>query len=127
MRADRGAAREATADRRWAIPYPPSVADNLSWKCIVHRKGKRRKQVNHYRERAANFAMQRKAGVRQFLLAHVRRASDGASMVVPCEKQGAAALSTLAIADGFMVLAEDCRGVQPGDLVEYLPLEALLG
>jgi molybdopterin biosynthesis enzyme len=39
---------------------------------------------------------------------------------------GRAALSTLATADGFMVLAEDCQGVQPGDLAEYLPLEALL-
>jgi molybdopterin molybdotransferase len=53
----------------------------------------------------ANLAMQKNAAVRQFLPAHVRRAGDGASIVVPCDKQGAAAWSTLAIADGFVVLA----------------------
>jgi hypothetical protein len=36
----------------------------------------------------------------------------------------AAALPTLAIAEGFMVLAEERQGVQPGDLAEYLALEA---
>ena len=75
----------------------------------------------------ADFVLQKKVGVHQFLLAHVRRRNDGASVAVPYDKQGAAALSTLAVADGFMLLAEDCQGVQPGDLVEYLPLEALLG
>jgi molybdopterin molybdotransferase len=74
-----------------------------------------------------NFALQKKAGVRQLLPAHVRRGSGGASVAVSCDKQGAAVLSTLATADGFMVLAEDCQRVQPGDLVEYLTLEALLG
>jgi molybdopterin molybdotransferase len=76
---------------------------------------------------AADFTLQKKGGVRQFLLGRIQLRAGGGSFTVPCDKQGAAALSGLAIADGFIVLPEDCERVQPDDLVAYFPIEALLG
>jgi molybdopterin molybdotransferase len=74
----------------------------------------------------AGFALKKRPHVRQFLLAHTQRCDDGALIAVLCEKQGAAALSALAEARGLIVLPEDCEAVRSGDLVEYLPVSALL-
>jgi len=74
----------------------------------------------------AAFALRKTAGVRQFLLARAQRGDKSAHMATLCEKQGAAALSSLAEAGGLIALPEDCEGVRPGDLVEYVPIDALL-
>jgi molybdopterin biosynthesis enzyme len=74
----------------------------------------------------ADFALQKTDRARHYLLAQVQR-RGGATVAVPCPKQGAAALWGLSAATGFSALAKDCEGVQQGDLVDYLPVNVLLG
>ena len=74
----------------------------------------------------AGFASAKARGVRQFLLASVERQKSGATAVVPCNRQGSAMLSALAVSGGLIVLGEDCERVEPGEFVDYLPLEPYL-
>jgi molybdopterin molybdotransferase len=55
----------------------------------------------------AGFVFEKKMGVRQFLLAELRRSDADVTVAVPCERQGTAMLSTPAATSGFIVLAED--------------------
>ena len=74
----------------------------------------------------AGFASTKARGVRQFLLASVERQKSGATAVVPCNRQGSAMLSALAVSGGLIVLGEDCERVEPGEFVDYLPLDPYL-
>jgi molybdopterin molybdotransferase len=74
----------------------------------------------------AGFSFGKKSGVRQFLLGELRTDDDGKSVVVPCERQGTAMLSTLTGSDGFIVLDEDREIVLPCELVDFIPLQGYL-
>src|SRR5262245_32562463 len=74
----------------------------------------------------AGFEFEKKTGVRQFLLAELRRGDGDVTVAVPCERQGTAMLSTLAATSGFIVLPEDSSLVRYGSPVEFLPMSTLL-
>jgi len=74
----------------------------------------------------AGFVFDKKTGVRQFLLAELRRGDCDVTVAVPSERQCMAMLSTLAATSGFIVLAEDCSLVRYGSPVEFLPMSTLL-
>src|SRR5215468_4907933 len=74
----------------------------------------------------AGFEFEKKTGVRQFLLAGLRRGDGDTTVAVPCERQGTAMLSTLAATSGFIVLPEDRSLVRYGRPVEFLPMSTLL-
>ena len=63
---------------------------------------------------------------RQFLEFCRERGADGVSSISMFEKQGAAMLSAIIQADGFVAVAEDVEHVRPGDLVDFIPQESLL-
>ncbi len=74
----------------------------------------------------AGFAFEKKAGRREFLLGRIDRDTEGVSRVVALDKQGSAILSTASRFEGLIDLPEPLDGVQPGDRVDFLPLEWLL-
>jgi molybdopterin molybdotransferase len=74
----------------------------------------------------AGFVFEKKMGVRQFLLAELKRGDGNVTVAVPCERQGTAMLSTLAATSGFIVLSEDCSLVRYSSPVEFLPMSTLL-
>jgi molybdopterin molybdotransferase len=74
----------------------------------------------------AGFAFEKETGVRQFLLAELRRGDGYVTVAVPCERQGTAMLSTLGATSGFIVFVEDRSLVRHGSPVEFLPMSTLL-
>lgn len=75
---------------------------------------------------SADFAASKKAGRREFLLGRIATAPDGISRAVALEKQGSAILSTMGRFEGLIDLPEALERVEPGDAVDFLPLESLL-
>src|SRR6185295_1083056 len=73
----------------------------------------------------AGFSFDKQSGVRQFLPGALRANDDGKSVVVPCERQGTAMLSTLTGSDGFIVLDEDREIVRPCELVDFIPCRGI--
>jgi molybdopterin molybdotransferase len=64
---------------------------------------------------------------REYLFATVtRREADDSSVVAPVAKQGAAMLSSVTNAQGFIILDEATARVSPGQVVEFVPLEPLV-
>ena len=74
---------------------------------------------------AADFAFRRKPGRREWLRAQVRLDPERGPFVCLYHTQSSGALSSLSWADGLVELPEDCAGVAPGDVVNYLPFSAL--
>jgi len=74
----------------------------------------------------ADFGYRKKPGRRDYLLGVVERDAGGVSSVSMFEKQGAAMLSAITQADGFVAVDEDVEHVRPGDLVDFIPHESLL-
>ena len=76
----------------------------------------------------AAFSLEKKnKGMRQYLLGRLGHAPGGGTIAVAHEKQGSAMLSTFAASSGFIMIAEDCERIEPGDLVTFLPLDGLCG
>ncbi len=75
----------------------------------------------------AAFGYRKKPGRRDYLLGVVERDGSGVSSVGMFEKQGAAMLSAIAQTEGFVTVAEWVEEVRPGDLVDFIPHEWLLG
>jgi molybdopterin molybdotransferase len=74
----------------------------------------------------AGFALEKRQGVRQYLLSNIRLSRGGTALAVPCGKQGTAMLSALAAMDGLIVLEEHCSLVREGDPVAFVPVQAPL-
>jgi molybdopterin molybdotransferase len=76
----------------------------------------------------ATFSHRKKAGLREYLRARSTRGADGAFQIQACRDNGPAMLSSLADADGLVMLAEDETGFAAGDAVlfaSFQDLEAL--
>ncbi len=74
----------------------------------------------------AAFGYRKKRGRRDYLLGVVERDGSGVSSVSMYEKQGAAMLSAISQTHGFVAIDENFEHVRPGDLVDFIPHEALL-
>ncbi len=73
----------------------------------------------------ADFQFRRKPGRREWLRARLRYDPERKPVVSIYHTHSSGALSSLVWADGLVELPEDCAGVAPGDLVEYLPFGGL--
>lgn len=73
----------------------------------------------------ADFQSRRKPGRREWLRARLRPDSDGGFLASIYPSNSSGVLSSLSWADGLIELAEDCTGVAPGDVVDYLPFSGL--
>lgn len=74
----------------------------------------------------AAFSHRRKAALREYLPARVVARADGRLEAEISAKRGSAMLSAMAWARGLVEIGEDRGEIAPGDLVDYLPFEALL-
>ncbi|HRY16165.1 MAG: molybdopterin molybdotransferase MoeA [Candidatus Competibacteraceae bacterium] len=74
---------------------------------------------------AADFAVRRKPGRREWLRAQLQLDSEQRPLAGLYHTQSSGALSSLTWADGLVELPEDCASVAPGDAVDYLPFSAL--
>jgi molybdopterin molybdotransferase len=70
----------------------------------------------------AGFALEKAHGIRQFLLADLASAADGASLAIPISQQSPAMISSLSRARGLIVLPETCTDVAPGQAVMFAPM-----
>jgi len=73
----------------------------------------------------ADFQFRRKPGRREWLRARLRYDPEQKPVVSVYHTNSSGALSSLSWADGLVELPEDCAGIAPGDVVEYLPFEGL--
>ncbi|MBE2293921.1 MAG: molybdopterin molybdotransferase MoeA, partial [Phycisphaerales bacterium] len=69
----------------------------------------------------ADFQFRRKPGRREWLRARLRPDAGGSFVASIYPSNSSGVLSSLSWADGLIELAEDCAGVMPGDVVDYLP------
>lgn len=75
----------------------------------------------------AAFTYKKKAGRREYVRAHLRRAEDGAVEAVKFPREGAGLLSSLVDTDGLVELHESMNGVQSGQTVPFLSYASLVG
>ncbi len=73
----------------------------------------------------ADFAFRRKPGRREWLRARLRLDPERGPLASIYHTHSSGALSSLSWADGLVELPEDCAGVAPGDVVDYLPFGGL--
>ncbi len=73
----------------------------------------------------ADFAHRKKKGRREFVRAQIARDSAGLPRVSKYQQEGAGNLMSFVASDGLVELAEDTVAVAPGDIVPFIPLEAL--
>ncbi len=73
----------------------------------------------------ADFSFRRKPGRREWLRARLRSDSERGWSATIYATNSSGALSSLSWADGLVELPEDCAGVAPGDVVDYLPFSGL--
>jgi molybdopterin molybdotransferase len=73
----------------------------------------------------ADFAFRRKPGRREWLRARLRFDPERGPLASIYHTHSSGALSSLCWADGLVELPEDCAGVAPGDVVDYLPFNGL--
>jgi molybdopterin molybdotransferase len=78
------------------------------------------------RARAA-FTYKKKAGRREYVRAHLRRAPDGIVEVLKFPREGAGLLSSLVETDGLVELHEDVVRIEPGQAVPFLAYSTLVG
>lgn len=74
---------------------------------------------------AANFALRRKPGRREWLRARLQLDPERGPLVHIYHTHSSGALSSLSWADGLVELPEECAGITPGDAVDYLPFSGL--
>jgi len=70
----------------------------------------------------AAFAYKKKAGRREYVRATLARGEDGALTAVKHPRDGAGILSSLVESDGLVELPEELTRLEPGTMVEFLPL-----
>jgi len=75
---------------------------------------------------AAAFDLRRKTGRREYLRVRLTAAGEGPPRAAPHGVAGAAILTALAGADGFVELPEDLARVRRGDRVDFLPFAGLV-
>jgi molybdopterin molybdotransferase len=75
----------------------------------------------------AAFTYKKKTGRREYVRAHLRRATDGSVEVVKFPREGAGLLSSLVDTDGLVELYEDVIRVEPGQTVPFLAYASLVG
>jgi molybdopterin molybdotransferase len=75
----------------------------------------------------ANFAVKKPAGRRDYLFGMVKNVVDGPSVVVPSTRQGAGMFSAITETQGFIVLDEKRQEIKPGDVVEFITFQSILG
>src|SRR3954452_10129605 len=68
----------------------------------------------------AAFAYRKKAGRREYVRVHLRKAADGALEAAKFPREGAGLLSSLVETDGLLELGEDITTVEPGQMVGFL-------
>lgn len=73
----------------------------------------------------ADFTFHRKPGRREWLRARLRLDAERGPLTSVYRTNSSGALSSLAWADGLVELTEECSGVEPGDVVDYLPFSGL--
>ena len=73
----------------------------------------------------ADFQFRRKPGRREWLRARLRPDPGGDFLASIYPSNSSGVLSSLCWADGLIELPEDCAGVTPGDVVDYLPFSGL--
>jgi molybdopterin molybdotransferase len=74
----------------------------------------------------AEFAYKKRKGRREYVRASLGR--DGDTVTArKYPKDGAGILSSIVRSDGFVVLGEDCDGLQPGAMVDFLPYAEIIG
>ena len=73
----------------------------------------------------ADFTFRRKPGRREWLRAQLRLDPERGHRAHLYPTNSSGALSSLCWADGLVELPEDCAGVLPGDVVDYLPFSEL--
>lgn len=69
----------------------------------------------------ADFQFRRKPSRREWLRARLRYDPEQKPVVSIYHTNSSGALSSLSWADGLVELPEDCTGIVPGDVVDYLP------
>lgn len=74
----------------------------------------------------AAFTYKKKAGRREYVRAHLRRATDGSLEAVKFPREGAGLLSSLVETDGLVELGEQVKGIQPGESVSFLAYSSLV-
>jgi molybdopterin molybdotransferase len=67
----------------------------------------------------AAFAYRKKAGRREYVRVHVKKAGDGALEAVKFPREGAGLISSLVDCDGLVELGEDVLDVAPGQSVRF--------
>ena len=74
----------------------------------------------------AKFGYKKRAGRREYVRASLQR--DGDSIVAhKYPKDGAGILSSIVNSDGFVIIDETTDGLQPGEMVDFLPYAGILG
>lgn len=66
------------------------------------------------------------SGLLQFFAARCGRSTDGVTGVEIFKRQGPAMLRPFAEADGFVILDECTERIDPGNVVDFLPMSAVL-
>jgi len=74
----------------------------------------------------AGFELEKRGGIRQFLLADLAIGADRNSLAIPLPRQSPAMLSPLARARALIVLPEECTRVTAGDPITFVPLDTFL-
>jgi len=74
----------------------------------------------------ADFSYKKRPGRREYVRASLTRAGD---VVVAHKypKDGAGILSSIVRTDGFVVIHEDTDGLQPGEMIDFLPYAEIIG
>lgn len=72
------------------------------------------------------FGHRKKRDRREYVRVSLRAAADGFHEAFKFPREGAGILSSMAAADGLVVLPEEVTQVTPGDMVRYIPMALLL-
>lgn len=76
----------------------------------------------------ADFTFQKKEGRREFIRVQLATGDDGQTVARMLTGQGSHLMSSVVDAHALAELAEDCRGVAPGDLLTVIPFpDAMAG
>jgi molybdopterin molybdotransferase len=73
----------------------------------------------------AGFQHRKKVGLREYLRVRLANGPKGSLTAEPCRDNGPATLSSLAAADGLVLLDEGCGGFVPGDEISFAPFSVL--
>ncbi|SLN74462.1 molybdopterin molybdotransferase MoeA [Oceanibacterium hippocampi] len=75
---------------------------------------------------AAGFAMQKKAGRREWIRARIERDGAGRAVARSFPRQGSGILTSMVASDGLVELLEETTDIHEGDTVPFLPFSEVL-